>query len=109
MHEEIGTVAGVIWQALNAKGELSLLQLNRGEGTSFRLGYRVACPRGENYGHNLDPDSEPGKELTITRERFDCRSYRARFFILPCSFITPKPDRSVYSIASSTCSFGTAR
>lgn len=24
MHEEIGTTAGVIWQALNANGELSL-------------------------------------------------------------------------------------
>ncbi len=29
MHEEIGTVAGVIWQALNSKGELSLAQLKR--------------------------------------------------------------------------------
>lgn len=27
MHEEIGTTAGVIWQALNANGELSLLGL----------------------------------------------------------------------------------
>jgi len=24
MHEEIGTIAGAIWQALNARGELSL-------------------------------------------------------------------------------------
>jgi hypothetical protein len=29
MHEEIGTVAGLIWQALNSKGALSLLQLKR--------------------------------------------------------------------------------
>jgi hypothetical protein len=27
MHEEIGTAAGAIWQALNAKGELSLPSL----------------------------------------------------------------------------------
>jgi len=27
MHEEIGTVAGMIWQALDGKGELSLAQL----------------------------------------------------------------------------------
>jgi winged helix-turn-helix protein DUF2582 len=30
MHEEIGTVAGMIWHALNDQGELSLAQLKRG-------------------------------------------------------------------------------
>jgi winged helix-turn-helix protein DUF2582 len=29
MHEEIGTLAGMIWHALNDKGELSLAQLKR--------------------------------------------------------------------------------
>ena len=29
MHEQIGTTAGAIWQALNAKGELSLAQLKK--------------------------------------------------------------------------------
>jgi Winged helix-turn-helix domain (DUF2582) len=29
MQEEIGTTAGAIWQTLNAKGELTLLQLKR--------------------------------------------------------------------------------
>jgi len=29
MNEEIGTAAGVIWQALNGKGELSLAQLKK--------------------------------------------------------------------------------
>jgi len=29
MQEEIGTTAGVIWQALNNEGELSLTQLKR--------------------------------------------------------------------------------
>ncbi len=29
MHEEIGTTAGTIWQALNAKGELSLPSLKQ--------------------------------------------------------------------------------
>jgi hypothetical protein len=29
MQEEIGTTAGAIWQALSAKGELTLLQLKR--------------------------------------------------------------------------------
>ena len=27
MHEEIGTIAGAIWQTLHSKGELSLLHL----------------------------------------------------------------------------------
>jgi hypothetical protein len=29
MHEEIGTTAGAIWQALKTKGELSLAQLKK--------------------------------------------------------------------------------
>lgn len=29
MHEQIGTTAGAIWQALNTKGELSLAQLKK--------------------------------------------------------------------------------
>jgi hypothetical protein len=29
MHEEIGTTAGAIWQALNARGELSLPRLKQ--------------------------------------------------------------------------------
>ena len=29
MHEEIGTIAGAIWQVLNAKGELSLPRLKK--------------------------------------------------------------------------------
>jgi hypothetical protein len=29
MQEEIGTTAGAIWQALNAQGELTLVQLKR--------------------------------------------------------------------------------
>ncbi len=29
MHEEIGTTAGVIWQALNANGELALPELKK--------------------------------------------------------------------------------
>jgi hypothetical protein len=29
MQEEIGSTAGAIWQTLNAKGELTLLQLKR--------------------------------------------------------------------------------
>jgi hypothetical protein len=29
MHQEIGTTAGAIWQALNAKGELSLPSLKQ--------------------------------------------------------------------------------
>ncbi len=29
MHEEVGTTAGAIWNALNTKGELSLAQLKK--------------------------------------------------------------------------------
>jgi len=29
MHEEIGTIAGAIWQVLNAKGKLSLPRLKK--------------------------------------------------------------------------------
>ena len=57
MHDEIGTEAAVIWQALDGKGALSLRQLKKevkGKSPLFEMGDRLARARRQDRDHSRE-------------------------------------------------------